>query len=220
MKRARLIPALAAVALCGAAPALAGPAASDPEAVWASIEPSLPEAMPIPRRSPGVAGGAPSAERPASSAPPWSRTFGSLAAVVALIGLLAWGYRAVTSSGFSRRGRRAGVIEIISRTALSPRQGLVLVRVGPRMVLVGTTHERLTALDVIDDAELCARLAGEELRDNRGAPGAFQTLLERHAAELDDGPARPAAPLESASPLARACDRLQAAMRRIRAKAG
>lgn len=214
MKRVRPVLMLAVLALGGAFPVAAGPAAADPDAVWASIEPPLPEATPIPRRAPGIASRAPSAEQPAAPVSPWSRTFGSLAAVIGLIGLLAWGYRAVTTSGFSRRGRRTGVIEIVSRTALSPRQALVLVRVGSRMVLVGTTHERLTALDVIDDAEQCARLAGEELRESRGAPGTFQALLERHAADLGDEPARPA------SPLARACGTLQAAMQRIRAKAG
>lgn len=220
MTRIRPILLLAVFTLGGAILAPAGPAASDPDAVWASIEPPLPEATSIPRRSPGNPGRAPSVEQPASPASPWSRTFGSLAAVIGLIGLFAWGYRAVTSSGFSRRGRRAGVIEIVSRTALSPRQGLVLVRVGPRMVLVGTTHERLSALDVIDDAELCARLAGEELRENRGAPGTFQAVMERHAADLRNEPNGRAAPFGPASALARARETLQAAMQRVRAKAG
>ena len=119
----------------------------------------------------------------------WMRTSASLAAVVALIGLLAWGYRAVTGGsgvGFGGR-RRPGCLEVVSRTALGPRQSLCLVRVGPRLVLVGMSKDALHALDVIDDESLVARLLGETQRAAEGSNTAeFDRCLEREARSYQD----------------------------------
>jgi len=92
----------------------------------------------------------------------WTRTAGALAGVVGLIGLLAWGYRALSQGQLSLvgRGRGQGLIQVISRTPLSARQSLCLVRIGPRLVLIGQSGDALRALDVIDDADLVARLSG------------------------------------------------------------
>jgi flagellar biogenesis protein FliO len=118
----------------------------------------------------------------------WLRTTGSLAAVVALIILLGWGYRAVAGGRvpFSRRGKRPGLIEIISRTALSPKHSLHLVRVGPRVVLVGMSNDSLVALDVVDDADAAARLAGQAAeRQADSHTREFSHCLEREAAGYD-----------------------------------
>ncbi len=123
----------------------------------------------------------------------WMRTIGAMAGVVGLIVFLAWGYRAVAAGnlGLVGRARRPGVIEIVSRTALSPRQSLYLVRVGPRMVLVGQSQEGLRALDVIDDADLTAQLAGQAVsRQAGGSVAAFRECLESEAEEYDES-ARP-----------------------------
>jgi len=108
----------------------------------------------------------------------------ALAAVVGLIVFLAWGYRAMAAGKLPLLGtaRRPGVIEIISRTPLSARQSMCLVRVGPRLVLVGQSHDNLRALDVIDDAALVATLAGEAAASKPGSIRAeFQNCLEREA---------------------------------------
>jgi flagellar biogenesis protein FliO len=82
--------------------------------------------------------------------------------VVALIVLLAWGYRVVGSGALPlARARHPGLIEVVSRLGLSPRHALFLVRVGPRLVLCGVSQERICVLDSIDDPELAARLAGQ-----------------------------------------------------------
>jgi|GEM_PF-4355893 len=129
----------------------------------------------------------------------WSmtRTVGALAGVVGLIVFLAWGYRSMTSGNIALLGknRRPGSIEIVSKTALSARQSLYLVRLGSRMVLVGQSADSLRALDVIDDPGVVAQLAGEAAG---GAPESkdaeFQACLEHEAsgylkeeAEIDDG---------------------------------
>lgn len=98
----------------------------------------------------------------------WLRTTASLAGVVALIILLAWGYRLVTGGTgrllLGARARHAGLIELLARANLGPRQTLYLVRVGPQVVLLGATAGSLTALSVIDGPDAAARLAGERAR--------------------------------------------------------
>lgn len=94
----------------------------------------------------------------------WVRTSIALGGVIGLILLLGWGYRVVASRNgglpFGFRGRAAQLIEIVARTSLSPRQSLALVRIGPRLVLLGLSPDAVRTLDVISDAELTARLVG------------------------------------------------------------
>ena len=114
----------------------------------------------------------------------WTRTIGALAGVVGLIVFLAWGYRAMASGNLSLLGkaRRPGLIEVVSKTSLSARQSLCLVRIGPRLVLIGQSPETLRALDVIDDADLAAKLVGEAARKRTGSSQAeFHDCLEREA---------------------------------------
>jgi flagellar biogenesis protein FliO len=97
----------------------------------------------------------------------WFRTSLALAGVVGLIVLLAWGYRAAQGGGGLRgliRMRSNPLIEVIGRTALAPRHSLCLVRIGPRLVLLGMSPDNVRALDVIDDANLTAQLLGQAAR--------------------------------------------------------
>jgi flagellar biogenesis protein FliO len=151
---------------------------------WSAIAPELPEreSRTLERRteaptSPVVAGRA----APRISV---SRTLGALAGVVGLIVLLGWGYRAMSGSRLTllSKVRRPGLIELISKTPLSARQSLCLVRVGPRLVLIGQSPENLRTLDVIEDADLAARLVGEAAQQRAGSSQAeFHACLEREA---------------------------------------
>lgn len=148
----------------------------------------------------------------------WLRTTASLAGVVGLILLLAWGYRA--AQGATRRmpglrGRGNGMLELAARLPLGPRQSLCLVRVGPRLVLVGLSGERICALDVIDDGDVAARLAGQaQQRRPDSQTAAFQRVLEESAA---DAPESPVAPAADESRLEQTRARLAGALARLRA---
>ena len=170
---------------------------------WAVVEPELParESPALKRRaergrSPLLAGQA------EGGGLTWMRTIGALGGVVALILFMAWGYRALATGRLPLAGRvrHPGLIEVISRAPLSARQSLCLVRVGPRLVLVGQSQDTLRALDVIDDADLAARLAGQAAQKRAGSSLAeFHGCLEREAraydkprdAADDDEPATP-----------------------------
>ena len=128
------------------------------------------------------------------------------------------------------------MLELAARLPLGPRQSLCLVRVGPRLVLVGLTGERISALDVIDDGDVTARLvaeahqrrpdsqtaafqrvleeSGREQLVRRSAVAAFQRVLEESAIAAPDAPTRPAA---DESRLEQTRSRLAGALARLRA---
>lgn len=131
----------------------------------------------------------------AASSNSWVRTLGSLAAVVGLICLLAWGYRVVAERGLgfaTARAKQPGLIDVLSRAALSPRHTVTLLRIGPRLVLVGYTRDRIARIDAFDDPELAARLAGQSAGAGASGPGlsdAFRNNLEGAQRELAEAEA-------------------------------
>ena len=162
----------------------------EPDDPWASVAPTMPETesptllrRKTPDTSPVLVG------KQENKTRPLTRTLGALAGVVGLIVFLAWGYRAMAGGRLPllAKARRPGLIEVISRTSLTPRQTLSLVRIGPRMILIGQTPDSLRALDVIEDADLTARLAGEAARIRGDSNSAeFNACLEREAEGYDN----------------------------------
>ncbi len=176
---------------------------------------------PIARR-----GSAPTVTAPAGTTSPagsgWVRTTASLAAVVALILLLAWGYRRTIGplAGVSlARGRNLGLVEVISRATLGPRHTLHLVRVGARLVLVGTSQDGVRTLDVITDPNQVSALLGQAAQQHaESATRSFAGLLEAEATRYpasDDAP-RAATPPDEVR-LRAAQDAIAAAVERLRA---
>jgi flagellar biogenesis protein FliO len=148
----------------------------------------------------------------------WLRTTLSLAGVVVLIVVLGYASRKLP---MAQRGRRPGLIQVLSRTPLSARQSVYLLRVGPRLVMVGATGERLTRLDVVDDPNLTAQLAGDA---QRSAPGSHSREFDqrlaseagRYAADDGDETAEESAPSETR--LLDVKQRLAGALERLRAR--
>jgi flagellar biogenesis protein FliO len=206
MKRRFAAIALIVVAAAVGAPAQDSPVAAENEsqsasadtgsetaaldAAWTMLE-SKPQAeagRTIKRRNTAAKPDAAAAKRaqPAASGS-WLRSVGSLAAVVAVILFLAWGAKGLARGGpLAGRAKRPGVIEIISRTALSPKQSLCLIRVGQRMVLVGVSQDALRTLDVIQDPHAVAALAGEATAArSSGDERAFRQSLEKEVVQYD-----------------------------------
>lgn len=132
----------------------------------------------------------------------WLRTTLSLAGVVALIVVLGYASRKLPGA---QRGRRPGLIQVLSRTPLTARQSVYLLRVGPRLVLVGATADRLTRLDVVDNANLAAQIAGDAQRASadsadRAARDFNKKLASeagRYAEDDGDDPSEAAVPSET-----------------------
>jgi len=217
--------AAAAAPATDAAPVATQPAAASPADAWSALEPNTASAEPRPleRRR----GNTPQSGHSATgtgTTQSWFRTTMSLAGVVGLIVLLGWGYRRVAATGTFglARGRGAPLIEVVGRTALSPRHSVCLVRVGPRLVLLGCTHDSIRSLDVITDPDLSARLLGQAAQQRADSHSAeFAKCLEREAVAYQDdpsGPAEDAVPDESR--LAELKQKLGGTLQRLRAVTG
>ena len=219
----RMLPRMALLGLLWALNVASAAAQTVNDDPWSSTEIAAPrmDSRPLSR------GPAPK-EPPAAAAPShsnsWVRTTAALAGVVALIVLLGWGYRLMANGtgrlGWSLRGRHPALIEVVSRAALSPRQSLCLVRIGPRLVLLGVTADAVRPLDVIHDAELTARLIGQAAQQRPDSHSAeFARTLEHEASTY----AAPESSRDTLTPDAQRIiaikERLADTLQRLRAKA-
>jgi len=121
----------------------------------------------------------------------------------------------------ARSGRPTGsVIKVLSRSYLSGKQCLCLVRVGEKLVLVGATPTHLSSLAVIDDAEDVARLLGQIEGDrSSSSAAAFRQFLGREVGRF--GPDVSAAsatadPLEASAGVARVRGQIGGLLGRLR----
>jgi|GEM_PF-6880943 len=102
----------------------------------------------------------------------WLRTLAAMAGVVALIFIARAVLRRFTPAG--RPAHRAGPIEVIAHATLGPRQQVWLVRLGTRLVLVGSGPQgAMSALAEVTDTDeaerLMAQAAGKGRQQRPGA---------------------------------------------------
>ncbi len=109
------------------------------------------------------------------------RVGGALALVIALILFLKWGSKKVFA--MPNAGGANGLMQVVSRTALAPRQQLLMVRVGRRLMIVGDSGGRLSSLGEIGDPNEVATLLGQAQakHDERAKSVPFTSLLGRLA---------------------------------------
>jgi flagellar biogenesis protein FliO len=176
---------------------------------------------PLPRTSQDTAPANTDSTNSKRSSSSWTRTILSLAAVVALIALLAWGYRLTggwaRGASFFNAGRRTQLLEVVGRTSLSPRHSLCLVRMGGRVVLVGLSGDRMTALDSVGDTEASRLLGLIAAEQSDSAHTAFEQTLADESAAYDletDQSSKPASSSSSAR------DTIANTLQRIRSRIG
>jgi len=196
------------------APADAPVVASQPSAALAAAavpSPSETDGRPIRRSS--------TDERPLDPTPStgdggaWWRTLGALALVVVLIFLA----RRVLArfAGGRTGGGASGVVEVLSRTPVGSRQSVMLLRVGPRVLVVGAGGETMNTLTEIDDPEQVSQLLGAVERARAGSlTNAFAGALKREQVVWDDGADDAGA--RTTSPLSGAVDQMKAMLGRLR----
>jgi len=114
----------------------------------------------------------------------------SLALVLGLVVLLRWGARWVFPS--TMMARRSGAIRLLARTPLGPKQQVMLIAVGRRVLVVADNGQQMTRLTEITESEEIsgltadlaqARVAHEAEKDHEEAERAF-------AHELNDAQSR------------------------------
>jgi len=186
------------------------------------------ESQPIrrPERSGGLLERAGVARRAVEAGPrmPWYRSgFVALTAVLLLIVALTLVVKRLMPGV---RRLQGGVLEVVSRTYLSPKQSVALVKMGHQLVLIGITPEQISSLAVVDDPDRAAELIGLiEASKPTSISGGFGRWLsgqtERmHQVEHLEAPleATPLASyMQAKGQLRGALDKVRARMARVRA---
>src|SRR5439155_12272344 len=114
----------------------------------------------------------------------------SLGAVLGLILLLYWASRRLMPRGaFAMTGSRAAV-EVLARTAVSPRNKILLLRVGRRILVVGEGGQQLTTLCEITDPDETATLLGQIRGGEQSASKSFASLLDQATGRFRDASLR------------------------------
>jgi flagellar biogenesis protein FliO len=119
------------------------------------------------------------------------RIAGALAIVIGLIFALQWGGRKLFRNGAVGRSTRA--VQVLARAPLAPRQHVVLLRVGRRIIVVGDSGSQMNALCEITDADEIAALLGQ-LQDEKSMlpTRAFGALFSRAKQDMEDHQEDPA----------------------------
>ncbi len=107
----------------------------------------------------------------------------ALCVVLGLIFVLRWAGKRMTGSV---GGRQSRAIQVISRSTIAPRQQLMLVRVGRRVVLVANCGVSMSPLCEINDADEVAQLLGQVQEEKSDSVSrAFAGLFKREEAKFD-----------------------------------
>lgn len=135
-----------------------------------------------PARNPTTSAASPAAPRGFDLA----RVLGALTLVLALIFVLRWVLRRSISPGSLPGATNA--VQVLTRSPLSPRQQLLLVRVGRRLLVVSDCNGQLNPLSEITDPDEVAALVGQ-LRDEKltSASRSFGNLMGMWRRGGEDG---------------------------------
>lgn len=114
----------------------------------------------------------------------WRSMF-SLLVVLALIVGAAYLFRRFMPSA-NRFSKNSG-LEVLARCGIGPKQSICLVKIGPRLVLMGLSPNHMAALDVINDAdEVATILGGLETSAPESISSTFGKFFHQEAGEFSD----------------------------------
>jgi flagellar biogenesis protein FliO len=125
--------------------------------------------------APAASGAA--AATPVAPSMEYARVLGALGLVIALIFLLRWGARFLFPSVAGRSPSR--IVEVLARSVLTPKQQVMLIRVGRRLIVVGDSGSQLSTLCEIADPDEVASLVGQLREEKIFAASGFGSLVGR-----------------------------------------
>ena len=120
----------------------------------------------------------------------------ALGAVILLILGLRWVGKRLTGAG-SGKGNERGV-KVLSRSVLAPRQQMLVVQFGRRLLLVGSSGAEMTPLCQLDDPDEVAEVLAQLKSDGGGAARSFLAAIRGADSAYDQAEETPAAPQPSA----------------------
>ncbi len=114
----------------------------------------------------------------------WWTTVAALALVIALVFGLKWiSQRVGAGRGVATRG--GGAVEVLSRTAVSARHSVLLLRVGSRLLVVGAGTDGMNTLSEISDPVEVSELLGAAEKSKAGSlSNVFAGALRRRQDDL------------------------------------
>ena len=113
----------------------------------------------------------------------YPRVLGALAAVIGLIFVMRWCGRWFFPSVTGRGSGRA--VEVLSRCVLSPKQQVMLLRVGHRVIVVGDSGAQMNPLCEIADPDEVAALVGQLQEHKVAVASAFGSVFGRFRRGFD-----------------------------------
>lgn len=169
---------------CSGAPtANAAPAAETAPAATAPSEASADDqaGRVVPRKTGPDESRAVGSGRSDSDVLGWLKTLGALAVVAGLIFAVRWLLRRL---GVAAPVDQAGPMEVLARASVAPRQQLLLVRLGKRLVLIGAGGGTMTTLaEVSDQAEVDELMQSVKAVHGAGLAGLLMRRKEGFNAE-------------------------------------
>ena len=107
----------------------------------------------------------------------------SLGAVLGLIFLLYWLIRQVFPAVAASRSSQA--VRVLSRSVLAPKQQVLLLQVGKRVIVVGDSGTQMNPLAQIDDPDEIAALVGQIEAEKRPLAPAFGGFFGKAKSSFD-----------------------------------
>lgn len=87
--------------------------------------------------------------------------FGTFIALLVVVAIIGFAYRVMKKGGAGlRTGLPTAAVEVLGNSVLGHRQAIQIVRIGSRILVLGSSADGLTTLSEITDAEEVAALAG------------------------------------------------------------
>ncbi len=113
-------------------------------------------------------------------------TLTSLGIVIGLILLLRWVWSRLSGQP-TATAASAGVVEVLSRTTIAPRNHVLLLRIGHRILIVGDSGSGMNTLATVEDEhEVADLLAAVSASKENSITRNFQQLLGRFGAGHDE----------------------------------
>ena len=107
----------------------------------------------------------------------------SLGAVLGLIFVVYWLIRQMFPGVAAARS--SSLVRVLSRSVLAPRQQVLLLQVGRRVIVVGDSGAQMSPLAQIEDPDEIAALVGQIESEKRPAASAFGGFFGRARAPFD-----------------------------------
>lgn len=144
------------------------------------------------RGAPATATDQTSQAKPSGSTvgPTFTRLVLALAIVLGVIFAARWVSRRLMAPPGSARSSRA--IQVVSRSMIAPKQHLLLVQIGKRLVLVGNSGTSMSPLcEIRDEVEVSQVLAQVQAEKSESISKAFSSLFRREEQKYDEPEADP-----------------------------